>query len=401
MPDAISVSQLTRTIKASLNNRFASVWVEGEISGLTRATSGHVYLTLKDANAQINGIIWRSDAEQLDFEPEQGMKVICRGGVDVYPQRGTYQLIIRRLLPQGVGSLQMAFKQLHAKLQSAGLFDDQHKQPLPRLPKHIAVVTSPTGAAIRDFLQVLLRRWPNIQVTIVPAKVQGDGAATEIAAGIQTCQQMRLPPDLIVLTRGGGSIEDLWAFNEEVVVRAIFDSTIPIVAGIGHEIDITLADLAADVRALTPSEAAEKIVPNRDDLVRWVDETEKRLKRLVLANFENAQQQLAQIATRPALRRPLETIRQASIELDYLEQSLRRSVDDQMQHQRTQLSLLAERLNSTNPLQILARGYSLTTDDNDVPINRTQQVTAGQSIVTRVNDGTILSEVKSIHRKQD
>jgi exodeoxyribonuclease VII large subunit len=193
----------------------------------------------------------------------------------------------------------------------------------------------------------------------------------------------------------------LWAFNEEVVVRAIFDSTIPIVAGIGHEIDITLADLAADVRALTPSEAAEKIVPNRDDLVRWVDETEKRLKRLVLANFENAQQQLAQIATRPALRRPLETIRQASIELDYLEQSLRRSVDDQMQHQRTQLSLLAERLNSTNPLQILARGYSLTTDDNDVPINRTQQVTAGQSIVTRVNDGTILSEVKSIHRKQD
>ncbi len=401
MPDAISVSQLTRTIKASLNNRFASVWVEGEISGLTRATSGHVYLTLKDANAQINGIIWRSDAEQLDFEPEQGMKVICRGGVDVYPQRGTYQLIIRRLLPQGVGSLQMAFKQLHAKLQSAGLFDDQHKQPLPRLPKHIAVVTSPTGAAIRDFLQVLLRRWPNIQVTIVPAKVQGDGAASEIAAGIQTCQQMRLPPDLIVLTRGGGSIEDLWAFNEEVVVRAIFDSTIPIVAGIGHEIDITLADLAADVRALTPSEAAEKIVPNRDDLVRWVDETEKRLKRLVLANFENAQQQLAQIATRPALRRPLETIRQASIELDYLEQSLRRSVDDQMQHQRTQLSLLAERLNSTNPLQILARGYSLTTDDNDVPINRTQQVTAGQSIVTRVNDGTILSEVKSIHRKQD
>jgi exodeoxyribonuclease VII large subunit len=401
MPDAISVSQLTRTIKASLNNRFASVWVEGEISGLTRATSGHVYLTLKDANAQINGIIWRSDAEQLDFEPEQGMKVICRGGVDVYPQRGTYQLIIRRLLPQGVGSLQMAFKQLHAKLQSAGLFDDQHKQPLPRLPKHIAVVTSPTGAAIRDFLQVLLRRWPNIQVTIVPAKVQGDGAASEIAAGIQTCQQMRLPPDLIVLTRGGGSIEDLWAFNEEVVVRAIFDSIIPIVAGIGHEIDITLADLAADVRALTPSEAAEKIVPNRDDLVRWVDETEKRLKRLVLANFENAQQQLAQIATRPALRRPLETIRQASIELDYLEQSLRRSVDDQMQHQRTQLSLLAERLNSTNPLQILARGYSLTTDDNDVPINRTQQVTAGQSIVTRVNDGTILSEVKSIHRKQD
>jgi exodeoxyribonuclease VII large subunit len=401
MPDAISVSQLTRTIKASLNNRFASVWVEGEISGLTRATSGHVYLTLKDANAQINGIIWRSDAEQLDFEPEQGIKVICRGGVDVYPQRGTYQLIIRRLLPQGVGSLQMAFKQLHAKLQSAGLFDDQHKQPLPRLPKHIAVVTSPTGAAIRDFLQVLLRRWPNIQVTIVPAKVQGDGAASEIAAGIQTCQQMRLPPDLIVLTRGGGSIEDLWAFNEEVVVRAIFDSIIPIVAGIGHEIDITLADLAADVRALTPSEAAEKIVPNRDDLVRWVDETEKRLKRLVLANFENAQQQLAQIATRPALRRPLETIRQASIELDYLEQSLRRSVDDQMQHQRTQLSLLAERLNSTNPLQILARGYSLTTDDNDVPINRTQQVTAGQSIVTRVNDGTILSEVKSIHRKQD
>lgn len=401
MPDAISVSQLTRTIKASLNNRFASVWVEGEISGLTRATSGHIYLTLKDANAQINGIIWRSEAEQLSFAPEQGMKVICRGGVDVYPQRGTYQLIIRRLLPQGVGSLQLAFKQLHAKLDAAGLFDDDHKKSLPRLPKHIAVVTSPTGAAIRDFLQVLLRRWPKIQVTIVPAKVQGNGAAAEIADGIAICHRMKQRPDIIVLTRGGGSIEDLWAFNEEIVVRAIFESKIPIVSGVGHEIDVTLADLAADVRALTPSEAAERIVPNFTDLIRWMDETGRRMKSLVHAKFEHAQQQLEQISTRPVLRRPLERIREASIDLDYLEQALRRSANDQLQSHHRHLATLAERLNSTNPLQMLARGYSLTTDPNGTPINQTNQVSTGKTIITRVTNGTIASEVKSIHGEQD
>ena len=277
MPDTISVSQLTRQIKASLNNRFPSVWIEGEISGITRPSSGHVYLTLKDPHAQINGIIWASDAEALDFEIEQGMKVVCRGGVDVYPQRGVYQIIIRRIMPKGIGSLQLAFKQLHAKLSSEGLFDEDHKRDLPRLPKHIAVVTSPTGAAVRDFLQVLLRRWPNIRVTIVPSKVQGPGASQEIAAGIGYCQNFKTPPDVIVVTRGGGSIEDLWAFNEEVVVRAIHASEIPVISGVGHEIDVTLCDLVADARALTPSEAAERAVPDVEDVQHYLIQCQQRL----------------------------------------------------------------------------------------------------------------------------
>jgi exodeoxyribonuclease VII large subunit len=401
MPDAISVSQLTRTIKASLNNRFASVWVEGEISGLTRASSGHMYLTLKDSHAQINGIIWHSDAEQLSFSPEQGMKVICRGGVDVYPQRGTYQLIIRRLLPQGIGGLQLAFKQLHAKLAGAGLFEDAHKKSLPRLPKHIAVVTSPTGAAVRDFLQVLLRRWPNIQVTIVPAKVQGSGAAAEIAAGIRICQQMLDFPDVIVVTRGGGSIEDLWAFNEEVVVRSIYESSIPVVSAVGHEIDITLSDLVADVRALTPSEAAERIVPDQTDLRRWLAETGRRLAGLANAKLQRADEQLQLIATRPALTRPLERVRQASIELDYLEQSMRRSANETLANRRVQLTALTERLNSTNPLQILERGYSFTTDASNNIVKQSSAVAPGDIIRTRVTDGTIISEVKSLQREQD
>jgi len=222
------------------------------ISGITRPQSGHIYLTLKDKHAQINAVIWRSAAERIPFQPEDGQKVICGGYIDIYPQRGTYQLIIQQLQPIGIGAIELAFRQLHAKLQTEGLFDPARKRSLPRLPKRIAVITSPTGAAIRDFMQVLVRRWPNVELLVLPVQVQGTTAADQIAGAFDQISKMESKPDLVVLTRGGGSKEDLWSFSQEQVCRAVYNCEVPVVSGVGHEIDVSLCDLVADVRALTP-----------------------------------------------------------------------------------------------------------------------------------------------------
>lgn len=399
-PNVASVSELTRAIKYNLNNSFQSVWVGGEISGMTRPSSGHIYLTLKDSHAQLNGIIWRSDAEQLKFEITNGMEVVCRGGIDVYAQRGTYQLIIRRIQPKGIGALELAFRQLHAKLAQEGLFEEFHKKPIPRFPKHIAVVTSPTGAAIRDFLQVLTRRWRNIRVTIVPVKVQGPGASREIAAAIDLCQQID-SLDTIVITRGGGSVEDLWSFNEEPVVRAIFNSQVPVVSGVGHEIDITLADLVADVRALTPSEAAERLVPNDQEVVDLLDSAHQRLTQILINRVRNAHVQLESLASRPALTQPLERIRQSAIELDGLENQMHRAARQTIAQYDQTLKSMAARMNAINPLAVLARGYSLTTDSDGQLLVDCNSVDPGDKITTRLAHGTITSAIERIHGKTD
>ena len=274
------------------------------------------------------------------------------------------------------------------------------KRELPRLPKHIAVVTSPTGAAVRDFLQVLLRRWPDIRVTIVPCKVQGPGAAQEIAAATARCQRFGSPPDVIVLTRGGGSIEDLWAFNEEVVVRAIHASTIPIISGVGHEIDVTLTDLAADSRALTPSEAAERIVPNIADVRRYINQCQHRMNSATQSKFRAATNELELLASRPVIRRPLESLRQAAMELDFLEKSICRTAEQQMARHRQELASLAERLNSISPLEVLARGYSLTSDSAGNLIRACKSIELGDTIQTQIADGVITSQVKTIQPKK-
>ncbi|MEL7496840.1 MAG: exodeoxyribonuclease VII large subunit [Planctomycetota bacterium] len=396
MKNVRTISQLTRLIKAQLNNQFPAVWVSGEISGISQPGSGHLYFTLKDAHAQINAIIWRDDANELPFKPTNGMKVICRGGVDVYPQRGSYQLIIRKIQPQGVGSLELALRQLQQKLAKAGLFDDRHKQSLPMIPQHIALITSPTGAAIRDFLQVISRRWPNLRVTIVPVRVQGAGAAEEIANGIALCHTFASRPDAIVLTRGGGSIEDLWAFNEEVTVRAIFDAQIPIVSGVGHEIDVTLADLAADVRALTPSEAAERLVPNLADVKELLEAGRQRLQQSIRLRMVNARQQLEQLASRPVITQPLQRIRNSEMELDFLHQRLSRSMESNLKAKQQTVARLAGQLNAINPLAVLARGYSLTMDSDGRTISDCHSVATGDTIATRLENGTIFSSVNRI-----
>lgn len=261
-----SVSQLTESIKQRLESTFPFVWVGGEVSDITKPRSGHVYFTLKDAQAQIRAVMWRSTASRLRFELEDGTQVVCGASIDVYAPRGSYQLVIRQIEPRGMGALQLALRQLQQRLAAEGLFDLAHKKALPRFPRRIAVVTSPTSAAIRDFLETLRGRWQGGEVLVIPSRVQGAGAADEIVDGIRISNRLTPRPDVLVIGRGGGSLEDLWCFNEESVVRAIFASRVPVVSAVGHEIDVTLSDLAADARALTPTAAAELVSPSTDAL---------------------------------------------------------------------------------------------------------------------------------------
>ncbi len=393
----LSVTELTSEIRFNLSNQFSEVYVAGEISGLTRPSSGHLYFTLKDRTAQISGIIWRNDVERLKrqkFELENGLEFICGGSLDVYPQRGTYQLVVRSVQPVGAGPLELAFRQLHAKLELAGLFDPRHKKPLPKFPRRIVVITSPSGAAVRDFLQVLDRRWQNMAVIIIPVKVQGVGAAEEIAEAIQSVRRFAVPPDVVVITRGGGSIEDLWSFNEEVVCRAIFDCPIPVISGVGHEIDVTLADLVADVRALTPSEAAERLVPDLQALLADLGELQQRLRKAVRSRYRVAAQELDQLANRTVLTRPLDRIRLESLELDRIDQRIRRLMQQQITDRQYQIRELSGRLESLNPISVLARGYSLTSDATGAILTDFDSVQVGDTISTRLAQGTLTSRVE-------
>src|SRR4029077_1511347 len=277
-PQTLTVSQLTARIKNSLEGAFPSVWVAGEVSNFSRPQSGHSYFTLKDDQAQIRAVMWRSATGRLKFDLADGLDVICHGHIDVYAPRGSYQLVVDELQPKGVGALELALRKLREKLSAEGLFDVARKRKLPAFPRRVAFVTSPTGAAIHDFLQVLRRRWRGVDVLVIPARVQGEGAANEIVAGIRLANRVSPRPDVLVVGRGGGSLEDLWSFNEEPVVRAIAASKIPTVSAVGHEIDVTLADLVADVRALTPSEAAERIVPAAEEIGARVRAYHQRLR---------------------------------------------------------------------------------------------------------------------------
>ncbi len=315
----LSVSDLTREIKASLQDRFPSVWVTGEISDLARPNSGHIYLTLKDDRSQIRGVIWRNTAVRLRFPLDDGLQVLCRGEIDVYPPRGTYQLIIRHLEPRGEGALQAALRKLRAQLAAEGLFDPAWKKPIPSLPRRIGIITSPSGAALRDFLQVAARRWQGVQLVIIPSRVQGAEAAAEIVQAIQAAHAIKPPLDALVVTRGGGSIEDLWSFNEEKVVRAIHAAELPVISAIGHEINVTLADLVADLRALTPSEAAEHAIPSANELRGRLTQLGKRLQAVVAARLTHARGRLDALATRRVLRHPDESLRLYTRRVDELQ----------------------------------------------------------------------------------
>jgi exodeoxyribonuclease VII large subunit len=290
-----TVTELTSVVKIALETAFPQVWVEGEVSNARKYPSGHIYLTLKDAGASLAAVIWRSDAARLKFEIKDGQQFVCRGKVDVYPPRGAYQLIIDRVEPKGKGALQMAFEQLKEKLKAEGLFDPARKRKLPLLPRTIGVVTSPTGAAVVDILRTLERRFAKLHVLIYPARVQGDGAADEIVAGIEYLGA--LPGlDVLIVGRGGGSIEDLWAFNEEKVARAIAGSPVPVISAVGHEIDFTIADFVADIRASTPTAAAEMVVEKEEAFAERIDNLVRRARQSFLFAVQERRQEVLSLA---------------------------------------------------------------------------------------------------------
>lgn len=392
-PAVLTVADLTDHIKELLEGAFGSVWVAGEISNFSRPQSGHCYLTLKDDRAQLRAVMWRGTAQRVRFDLHDGLHVVCRGSIDVYAPRGSYQLVIQEIEPQGLGPLELALRQLQAKLAAEGLFDPRRKRPLPRFPRRVAVVTSPTGAAIRDFLQVLHRRWSGVGVLVVPVRVQGNGAAAEIAAAIALVNRLAAPIDVLVVTRGGGSLEDLWAFNEEAVVRAIHASRIPVVSAIGHEIDVTLADLVADVRALTPSEAAELVAPSADAVQQSLTQLEGRLRAALTGQVSSARARLDALAARRVLRKPLETIHRRAQGLDELAGRAERAVRQRLARQRMLLERCAAQLTSLSPLAVLNRGYSLTECDGKI-VRDAAQLPPGAELWTRFARGRAQSRVE-------
>ncbi len=392
----LTVSELTGLIQETLGSAFAGLYVVGEVSRYTRAASGHLYLTLKDEHAVLNAIIWRNVAAGLRFQPEEGMEVLAFGSIDVYPPRGSYQLIISRLEPRGIGALQLAFRQLLERLEKEGLFRPELKKPLPPFPRRIGVVTSPTGAALRDIINVISRRFPAVELYLLPCRVQGDQAAGEIAAAIQTLNARRPELDLIIVGRGGGSLEDLWAFNEEVVARAIHRSAIPIVSAVGHEVDTSICDFVADVRAATPTEAGEIVVPDRAELLERLRERRRRLALALQACVERGRQRMERAASRYAFRHPETALRERAQRADDALARLVTLLRHRLGLLRESLSGAGRRLEALSPLRVLERGYSLTFAADGRLLRSVAGLSPGDTIATRLHAGRLTSQVRSV-----
>ncbi len=346
-----TVSQLTAEVKTLLERNFEYLWVEGEISNLRLPSSGHLYFTLKDESAQVRGVMFRLQTRLLKFEPADGLQVICYGRLSVYEPRGEYQIVVDYLEPKGLGALQLAFEQLKEKLSREGLFDPAHKKPLPHLPQKIGIVTSPTGAAIRDILQIIDRRFTNVHILLYPVRVQGAGAAQEIAQAIGELNQWP-GIEVIIVGRGGGSLEDLWAFNEEAVARAIFNSRVPILSAVGHEVDFTMADFVADLRAPTPSAAAELVVRNKVELIQSLESLGRRLGNASRAALEVRRERLLSLIHR--LADPRRRLSDQRLRLDDLFSRLSHSIQQGLSRPNERLRLKADSLILLHPGRRLA-----------------------------------------------
>ncbi len=357
-----SVSEITRAIKTTLEDSLPTVWIEGEISNFIHHSSGHMYFSLKDADAQINCVMWRSRIDTLRFVPLDGMKILALGNIRVYEKRGSYQLDCIRLVAAGRGELQLAFERLKERLYSEGLFDAEHKKPIPEFPQQVGVITSPTGAAIRDILQVMRRRFPGIGIILRPALVQGQDAAVDLAKAIAEFNEFGLV-DVIILTRGGGSLEDLQPFNEEMVARAIFSSAIPIVSAVGHEIDFTISDFVADLRAPTPSAAAELVVPDSREWRVRLQQVQRHLVQQMENRCRMAGEQIRRIRSSYAFRQPEERLHQLQQQIDDLAAQLSRAMQLRFERAEQRLQSIHQRLVDQQPQTILRRGYCLVWND--------------------------------------
>ena len=391
-----SIAELTKKMKFILEENFSNIWVQGEISNCRKATSGHIYFTLKDEAAVIKAVLFRGYQRAVRFELADGLNVIVHGSVDVFDKRGEYQIIVDLIEPVGLGALQLAFEQLKEKLQKEGLFDESHKKQIPAFPDTIGVITSPTGAALRDILNVVERRYKGIRVIIYPVLVQGEGAAEEIADAIKKAN-LRGDADVLIVGRGGGSIEDLWPFNEEIVARAIYHSEKPIISAVGHEIDYTISDFVADLRAPTPSAAAELVVKNKQELLKRSKELSMRLysslERMISQKKEKASYYSAELL----LRRINALINEKNLILDDVSRSLSNQIEACLTKNRGRFEKAVGQLNALSPLNTLARGFAIISKlPENKPVFSISDVNKGDEIKTRLKDGVLSSRIHQI-----
>jgi len=387
----LTVSELTHRIKRVVESGFPSVYLQGEVSNFKRHTSGHAYFTLKDENAQISAVLWRSRLQQLLFVPEDGAKIIICGRITVYEPRGNYQIEVLSIRPVGIGELQMAFEYLKRKLAAEGLFDSEHKQSLPPYPERIGVVTSPTGAALHDILNVLRRRFPGVEVVLRPTKVQGVEAAADIADAIQEFNTYG-KVDVLIVGRGGGSLEDLWAFNEEVVARAIFQSTIPIISAVGHDVDFSIADFVADLRAPTPSSAAELVVRDRLALLDTLRNYWYTMHQTVTQMVIDRKGQIRHLLSSYSFNKPIDLLRQHSQRVDELDRSMAAGVAHRVALVRAHADALRYRIKALDPQLTLKRGYAIVSK-NDAIVSSATMLHVNDAIDIRFHDGSVGSTV--------
>ncbi|MBI2166773.1 MAG: exodeoxyribonuclease VII large subunit [Candidatus Omnitrophica bacterium] len=399
-PKVYTVREITRRIRDLMELNFPGIWIEGEISGFKHHSSGHMYFTLKDETAVLNAVFFARQNRGIKFELKDGLRVLVFGKISVYEPRGSYQLYVERIEPKGLGALQLAFLQLKEKLAQEGLFDTERKRPIPAFPRTIGVVTSPTGAAIRDILHIVNRRFRGTNVLLNPVKVQGAGAAEEIARALDEMNQME-DIDVLIVGRGGGSLEDLWAFNEEVVARAIHRSRIPVISAVGHEIDWTIADWVADLRAPTPSAAAELVVQNREELEIRLTDFNTRLRNAIRGLLEEKQESLRGLRESYAFRQPLALIHQYAQRLDELLRQLQNYLRNLVREKDQTFRSWVGRLGALNPLAILERGYSLTFNVRGELVKDIRQVRAGETLKSRLEKGIVYSKVEKTEKVEE
>ena len=401
-PAVITVSQLNLYLKSILeyDDNLSHVFLRGEISNFTNhIRSGHYYFSLKDEKSVIKAVMFRNSNQRLKFMPQDGMKVIAAGRVGIYERDGVYQLYVEDMQPDGIGALYLAFEQLKEKLEKEGLFSPERKKALPHYPERIGVITSPTGAAVRDIQNILSRRFPVAKMILYPVLVQGSQAPGQIATAIRemNCAHMA---DVLIVGRGGGSLEDLWAFNDEIVVRAIAESHIPVISAVGHETDVSLSDFAADLRAPTPSAAAELVVPDRWELSAELDGYLRQIKNTVHRRLGKESEKLELLVSRPVFRTPQYWVDEKKFRLDSLLSRMESAFQHKLEKEKYRLSAQAGRLQALSPLHILARGYSIVYHGERV-VSQTGQLQKGDLLTIRMSDGVLETEVKKIRKERD
>ncbi len=434
-PKILSITQINRLIKNQLEGEFSTVWLQGEVSNFKAHTSGHFYFSLKDSNAQISAVMFRGQNSKLKFKPAVGMEVIIRGRITVYEPRGNYQILCESMEPVGAGALQQAFEQLKTKLRAEGLFSSEHKKKLPVLPKHIALVTAPTGAAVQDMLNVLSRRSQSVNITVVPCLVQGEAAPNSIVKGLVQANQIN-NVDVIIVGRGGGSMEDLWGFNSELVARAIFACEKPVISAVGHEVDFTIADFVADLRAPTPSAAAELVVENSENLIETLNSYSQRLQRSTVVKLDSLKQSVLNLekrlidprrhlqdlnfrldelivrlensisnkikqsslkvtALKSGLKKPQDLILQKKSKLEFFEQALLQKMKDKIDSLKLKLGKTTVAMDSMSPLKVIERGYAITSKDNKI-VKGSDQLNIDDEVNIKLAKGEVLATINKI-----